>query len=118
MLRCVNSVRITTYRKIKPKLFGREQRQPPEKPLIRSKGQGTACRGMCSEETCPPPILFVRSKKKKSFVTIMVGNREETALAERCNGCCDFHGRGALYWPDYSFHKEAIFCTCKPAEIS
>lgn len=117
MLRCVNSVRITTYRKIKPKLFGREQRQPPEKPLIRSKGQGTACRGMCSEETCPPPILFVRSKKK-SFVTIMVGNREDTALAERCNDCCDFYGRGALYRPDYSFHKEAIFCTCKPAEIS
>ena len=95
MLRCVSSVRITTYRKIKPKLFGREQRQPPEKPLIRSKGQGTACRGMCSEETCPPPILFVRSKKK-SFVTIMVGNREDTALAERCNDCCDFLWQGRI----------------------
>lgn len=117
MLRCVNSVRITTYRKIKPKLFGREQRQPPEKPLIRSKGQGTACRGMCSEETCPPPILFVRSKKKK-FCYNHGRNREETALAERCNDCCDFYGRSALYRPDYSFHKEAIFCTCKPAEIS
>ena len=61
---------------------------------------------------------FLFEVKKKSFVTIMVENREDTALAERCNDCCDFYGRGALYRPDYSFHKEAIFCTCKPAEIS
>ena len=50
------------------------------------------------------PPSFLCEVKKKSFVTIMVENREDTALAERCNDCCDFYGRGALYRPDYSFY--------------